>query len=95
MKKAYEILGAAFGLAAQYPETAFGPAGIRNAGLMERLAQLGVNIKDGGDVRLKNPSKEIGDPKQKYLPQILEFGELFRQRVSQSYDSGNFPVILG
>ena len=95
MKKAYEILGAAFGLAAQYPETAFGPAGIRSAGLMQRLSQLGVEVTDGGDIRIKGAAAEIGDPKQKYLAQILEFGELFRKRVTQSYDSGKFPVILG
>ncbi|MEZ4752717.1 MAG: arginase [Bdellovibrionota bacterium] len=95
MTKKYSIIGAAFGLAAGLPETEAGPQAIREAGLISRLSDLGISVNDRGNVKLNTDNRDVGDPKQKFLKQIKDFGDDFSAEVLKSYEAGETPVILG
>lgn len=74
-----------------------GPSAIRLAGLRERLSALGHEI--GRDECPVPPepqeAADPGDPKAKYLAQIVRACSALAARVAESAEHGAFPLVLG
>lgn len=73
-----------------------GPAALRVARLNERIAQLGYEVSDKGDLRLERPrSPAQPSDKLKYLAEITAACEQLATEVQEILSAGALPVILG
>lgn len=73
-----------------------GPSALRVAGVLERLRQLGHEVEDRGDLPVKIPETQSpGDPRLKYLGEIMEVVSALRDAVDRALEDGATPVILG
>jgi arginase len=90
------IIGVRMDLGAGRRGVDMGPSAMRKAGLLERLRELGYEVVDDGNIHVDEPEvHEVGDPKLKYLPQILTAMEDLTERVSRSAASSEIPLVLG
>src|SRR4051794_41827548 len=73
-----------------------GPSAIRYAGLAERLAELGRNVIDHGNVPADiAEATDGGDEHARFLRQILRTCERIAGVVRQAREAGCFPLVLG
>jgi arginase len=73
-----------------------GPSAFRVAGVDDHIRELGCEVEDLGDLRVKIPETQgPGDPRMKYLKEILEVVAHLRDCVGQALDDGGVPVVLG
>lgn len=90
------VIGMPLDLGAGRRGTDMGPSALRNAGLAERLQELGYTVKDAGDISTKNPEVlRIGDDKLKYLGEISKGVSALAGTVEQSLDNQEFPLVVG
>jgi arginase len=93
---AIAIIGAALDLGAGRRGVDMGPSAIRYAGLEERLASLGCDCADWGNVA--TPVAEAtasGDPRARFLPEIRSTCEGVARRVGEAVGQGRLPIVLG
>ena len=94
--KPLSILGVPLRYGADMVGVELGPAVMRMAGLESRIAQLGYEIRDRGDVgpgRLEKPANP--HDKLKYLREISKTCQQLCTAVKKSLDAGELPIILG
>ncbi len=73
-----------------------GPSAIRNAGLNNRLAELGYDVVDEGTVHVPNPEVlRVADKNKKYLPEIMAANIEVADRVEGILREDGFPLVLG
>jgi arginase len=73
-----------------------GPSAIRYAGLQERIAELGRDCVDWGDVEVDvAEATEIGDPDARYLDAILRSCGQVANKVERAVSDGYLPLVLG
>jgi arginase len=73
-----------------------GPSALRAAGAQAKVAALGYEVDDLGDLPVKiQETQGPGDPRLKYLKEILEVCGALRDRVERVAASGSLPVVLG
>jgi arginase len=73
-----------------------GPSAVRLAGLNDRIASLGYEVNDYGNVMVQQPeSVPVGEHRARYLTQITDTCQRIADRVEASADNGEFPVVLG
>src|SRR5262245_19044818 len=73
-----------------------GPSAFRIAGLAERLATLGINVVDDGDLVAPNPEvKSSGDPSKKYIREIARVCEKLYKTSLAVLEKGALPLVLG
>ena len=93
---AIAIIGAALDLGAGRRGVDMGPSAIRYAGLEERLASLGYDCADWGNVG--TPVAEAtasGDPRARFLAEIRSTCEGVARRVGEAVAQGRLPIVLG
>src|SRR3954462_11171224 len=93
---AIAIIGAALDLGAGRRGVDMGPSAIRYAGLEERLASLGCDCADWGNV--ETPVAEAtasGDPRARFLAEIRSTCEGVARRVGEAVGRGRLPIVLG
>ncbi|HEX8141740.1 MAG TPA: arginase [Pyrinomonadaceae bacterium] len=90
------ILGVPLGFGASTAGVDIGPAAMRVARLNQRIAQLGYDVRDLGDMRIARPrsAAEPGD-KLKYLIEISLACEELATEVRNILSAGELPVVLG
>ena len=90
------ILGAALDLGQGRRGVDMGPSAIRYAGLVGRLAELGLGVHDLGTVA-EDPIEALdaGDDRAKYLDQILAVCDEIAGRVEAGSRAGEVPLVLG
>ncbi|HEY7786550.1 MAG TPA: arginase [Pyrinomonadaceae bacterium] len=95
-KRAVAILGVPLGFGASMAGVDIGPAALRVARLNQRIAQLGYQVEDLGDLRLERPQYNP-DPqdKLKYVNEIRAACEKLATEVQQILNNGKLPLILG
>jgi arginase len=96
--RSFDIIGAAFGIASRHPGTARAPHVLREAGLLNRLQTRGphgIDVRDCGDVAQPEQVGSPGDPKMRYLNEVLECAEELMAALSSTYDAGRTPIVLG
>lgn len=73
-----------------------GPSALRLAGLDERIASLGYDVCDLGNVKVDQPeSIPIGRENARYLPQIVSTCTRLADIVYQALQEGRKPIVLG
>jgi arginase len=90
------VLGAALDLGQGRRGVDMGPSAIRYAGLVGRLAELGLGVHDLGTVaEAPIEALDAGDERAKYLEQILAVCQEIADRVEGSSRAGELPLVLG
>jgi arginase len=95
-ESAIAIIGAALDLGAGRRGVDMGPSAIRYAGLEERLASLGCDCADWGNVETAvAEATASGDPRARFLAEIRSTCERVARRVSEAVGQGRLPIVLG
>jgi arginase len=90
------VIGATLDLGAGRRGVDMGPSAIRYAGLASRLAELGYDYVDLGNVETAvAEATETGDEHARFLPQIKETSQRIAQLVWRAARDGFVPVVLG
>jgi arginase len=73
-----------------------GPSALRLANLNERLASLGYEVEDLGNVIVDQPeTTPVGHPNARYLPQIAQTCTRLAEIVEKTADQKRVPLVLG
>src|SRR5690242_5097397 len=90
------VIGAGLDLGAGRRGVDMGPSAIRYAGLQERIARLGRECVDWGDVDAGvAEATEIGDARARYLGAIMRSCAEVARRVGDAVGQGYLPLVLG
>jgi len=90
------VIGAPLDLGAGRRGVDMGPSAVRVANLNGRLAELGYDVEDLGNVPVvQRESHPEGDARAKYLPQITETCTRLAEMVENAFAAGKFPLVLG
>jgi arginase len=90
------IIGAPLDLGAGRRGVDMGPSAVRVANLNGRLAELGYQVEDLGNVPvIQRESQAEIHSRAKYLPQISETCTLVAEMVDHVLGAGKFPLVLG
>jgi arginase len=90
------ILGAALDLGASRRGVDMGPSALRYSGLDARIAKLGYDVRDHGNVLVEIPEiASVADEHARYLPEILAACSKIATEVAGIVGEGAIPLILG
>ncbi|HWZ30622.1 MAG TPA: arginase [Bryobacteraceae bacterium] len=90
------IIGAPMDLGAGRRGVDMGPSALRLAGLNEKIASLGYEVEDLGNIVVDQPENlPVGPTNARYLPQIAHTCTRLAAMVEQAADSGRVPLVLG
>lgn len=94
--KPVTIIGVPLDLGSGRRGVDMGPSAVRVAELNSRLASLGYEVTDAGDVPVSIPETlHYGDSQCKFLKEILQACEHLAALVEQTLASGRLPIVLG
>jgi arginase len=94
--KTVEIVGFPVDLGSGRRGVDMGPSAIRIAHLSDKLKGLGYKVIDHGDISIQIIEKQkVGNPKLRYLKEILKTNELLAKKVTKILDNNNFPLVIG
>ena len=90
------IIGTPLDLGAGRRGVDMGPSAVRVANLNTRLASLGYEVEDLGNVPVSQQEAEPEGPSNaKYLPQIVDTCTRLAVMVESAMERGRVPVVLG
>jgi arginase len=90
------VIGAALDLGAGRRRVDMGPSAIRYAGLEARLAELGHEVVDWGNVPADvAEATAMGDEHARFLPQIKATCKRIAKLVREARTDGHLPLVLG
>ena len=90
------LIGVPLDLGAGRRGVDMGPSALRVADVDAKIAALGYEVDDWGDLPVKiRETQGPGDPRLKYLKEILEVCGRLRDRVEEAVAGGSMPVVLG
>jgi arginase len=90
------IIGAPLDLGQDRRGVDMGPSAVRVANLNARLAGLGYDVEDYGNIPVEQKEAwPAGDPTAKYLPQIAHACTALAERVSGALSRNQLPLVLG
>ena len=73
-----------------------GPSALRVAGLNEKVASLGYEVEDLGNIVVDQPENlPVGPANARYLPQIAHTCERLADLVEKTADQNRVPLVLG
>jgi arginase len=94
--KSLAIIGAPLDLGAGRRGVDMGPSAVRVAGLGKRVAALGYDVTDLGNVPVvQAESEDPGPADARYLPQIAALCGRLGEVVEGALRSGRMPLVLG
>jgi arginase len=90
------VIGVPLDLGAGRRGVDMGPSAMRVANLHARLASLGYQVEDLGNIHVHQPeSLPTGPPRSRYLPQIAETCRRVARAVEKAAAEGKAPLVLG
>src|SRR5258705_10167761 len=90
------IIGAPMALGAGRRGVDMGPSAMRLAGLNDRLASLGYEVEDLGNIVVDQPENlPVGPTNARYLPQIAHTCERLAEMIEKAAKGGRVPLVLG
>src|ERR1700747_1936311 len=90
------IIGAPLDLGQDRRGVDMGPSAMRVANLNNRLASLGYEVEDLGNLAVEQPEAlPEGPARARYLPQIAETCRRLGSAVEKSATKGKMPLVLG
>ena len=94
--KSVSILGVPLSFGQSMAGVDLGPGAIRVAGLARRIARLGYEVEDLGDLLFERPRAIPSDSdKVKYLAEIERASERLASEVERITDAGRLPITIG
>lgn len=94
--KKVAIIGVPMDLGAGRRGVDMGPSALRLAGLNERIAALGFDVLDTGNVKVDQPeSVPSGHERARYLPQISTVCQKLAGTVEDALEDERMPLVLG
>jgi arginase len=95
-RRAVHLLGVPLDLGGGRRGVDMGPSAVRIAGIGERLASMGCDVIDKGDLLTPIPETQAArDPKKKYSREIARVCQRLYQQVYQAHAEGAVPITLG
>ncbi|HXJ17574.1 MAG TPA: arginase [Candidatus Polarisedimenticolia bacterium] len=96
MAEKIRIIGVPMDLGASRRGVDMGPSALRVAGLQSRMKQLGRQVEDIGNIRVRQPEEQhYGEKNAKYLEEISETCKGVAEIVRKTLDEDLFPLVLG
>jgi arginase len=94
--KSVSIIGVPLSFGQSMAGVDLGPGAMRVAGLTQRIAKLGYEVHDLGDLPIGRPHSlpAVGE-KLKYLSEIHDACERLAAQVEQIVDAGELPITIG
>src|ERR1043165_6730189 len=90
------IIGAPLDLGQDRRGVDMGPSALRVANLNSRIAALGYEVADLGNVHAEQAeTAPAGNPHAQYLPQIAPACSLLAKKVEEALGHGQLPLVLG
>jgi arginase len=90
------VLGAPMDLGSSRRGVDMGPSAIRYSGLLDRLAAMGCEVYDHGNIVVElRELAALQDEKARYLPEILAACAEVAAQVRAAAEVGSLPVVLG
>ncbi len=90
------VIGAPMDLGAGRRGVDMGPSAVRLAGLDEKVAALGYQVEDLGNVLVDQPESHPAEPSHaRYLPQIAHTCTRLADAVERAAGQGKVPLVLG
>jgi arginase len=90
------VIGVPLDLGAGRRGVDMGPSALRVAGLHARLAALGYQVEDRGNVPVHQPENlRAGSERARYLPQIAAACRRLAHEVESAAGEGRVPLVLG
>ncbi len=95
MRPVIEVIGVSSSLGGNVRGSELGPSAIKRAGLTSSLEELGLKVKDYGNIKPSKRSRRKDDPKAKNLVDILHESKQIAEAVYRCIKAGRFPLLLG
>ena len=96
MSQKVRIIGVPMDLGQSRRGVDMGPSALRVAGLQARIKQLGQQVEDIGNIRVKQPEElPYGEKHAKYLHEITETCAGLAEIVQKTMEEGFLPLVLG
>ncbi|HTM25424.1 MAG TPA: arginase [Vicinamibacterales bacterium] len=96
MARPVHVIGVPLDLGGNRRGVDMGPSALRIAGLGERLAALGIQVVDAGDLVAPIPeTKSFGDPAKKYIREIARVCDRLYKTSLGVLEKGGLPLVLG
>ena len=90
------VLGVPMDLGSGRRGVDMGPSALRIAGVSDRLKESGYRVVDEGYIDIKNVEElKVGDPRARYLKEIVRASNILCRKVEKIIDDGHFPLVLG
>lgn len=90
------LLGVPMDLGADRRGVDMGPSAIRYADISDKLHALGHDVDNLDSLQVPEPeTRHPGDPRLKYLDQIVSCANELAQRVAARIQQGSVPIVLG
>lgn len=89
------LIGVPMDLGAGRRGVDMGPSAVRYAGIGARIAGLGHEYHDGGDISVPIPEARAPGKGPRYLREIHRACERLAQRVERLLDEGVMPLVVG
>jgi len=94
--KKIRVIGVPLDLGQSRRGVDMGPSAVRVAGLEARLEALGHKVEDAGNILVAiAEQKKEGDPKAKYLKEIVATCTKHAELVLKTLEAGKVPIVLG
>lgn len=89
------VIGAPSSAGAYAPGQEQGPGALRDAGLIPRLIERGVPVRDRGDLPVRRWTPDPGSPLARNIDQVVSNIAGVTARVSSALDDGDLVLVLG
>lgn len=95
-KKKVDLIGVPMDLGAGRRGVDMGPSAFRIAHIVERIAALGYEVGELGDIEVPIPEMlERGEDRARFLAEIAHVCEALYERVAASLESSCLPIVMG
>lgn len=96
MAKGISIIGVPLDLGAGRRGVDMGPSAMRYANIINRLENLGYDVKDYGDLNVPIPDKNKEENiRVRHLEEVKAVNEVLARDVSNIIKEGRYPLVLG
>ncbi len=90
------LVGVSMDLGAGTAGVSLGPAALRYAGVVERLQNIGYDVKDEGDIVANKHANAVTEGTHlKNLGEVARVNGLLCERVDAVMKDGRFPLVIG
>lgn len=95
MTQTLAVIGAPTSAGAHMPGQEKAPAALRQAGLIERLRESGLDVADFGDLSAIRHTPDKANRRHQNADKVLEVARAVAQQVEQAVDAGHRVLVIG